>query len=358
MTDDEAWLVVRADAGPSVGTGHLMRSLALAQGWADAGGQVAFLTATQEERLLHRLQHERFQLRQLSAAYPAPEDWRETRKALREWPRAWVALDGYAFDDAYHRSLQAAGHPVLVLDDNAHLNRYDVDIVVNQNLHAPSLRYRTRADTMLLLGPEYVLLRREFRQHRTPRPPAPDVAHRVLVTLGGSDPMNTTRKVVEGLGNAPIEGLETEVVLGPDTRHDENLEWAVAGEPLRMHVLRDVANMAEVMARADLAVSGGGTTSWELAYMGVPNLSIVLAENQRNVVEALERESIAQSLGWHEDVTPGSVTRAVGELAHNRMRRSQMSEKGRGMVDGRGVERVVAALKRGMSGKGGSHDLL
>lgn len=324
-----------------------MRSLALAQAWADDGGKVAFLTTTREERLLRRLRNEQFQVRRIPAAYPAHDDWEATRKTLGQWPGSWLVLDGYAFDEAYHRHLLGTGHPVLAIDDNAHLDSYDVDIVVNQNLHAKSLQYRVRSDTRLLLGPAYVLLRRDFRRHGRPRPPPPAIARRVLVTLGGADPLNVTQKIVEGLRRTSVMGLEAEVILGPNNRNHEELARIAAEGPVRIRLRRDVSDMVQVMAKAELAVSAGGTTSWELAYMGVPTLAVILADNQRNLVNGLEHESILKSMGWHEDLTPEDIARAVDELAKDESRRNQMIERGQALVDGRGVERVVAALHSG-----------
>ena len=98
------------------------------------------------------------------------------------------------------------------------------------------------------------------------------------------------------------------------------------------------------MAWADLAVTAAGSTSWELARVGTPQVAIVLADNQRPVAQGLAAEGLAVSLGWHADLTPESIAGAVGALAGDAGRRGEMSRRGRELIDGRGACRVLAEM--------------
>src|SRR4030042_2877017 len=109
-------LVLRADASTQIGTGHFMRSLALAQAWKDAGGEVKFITVCQSEGLLQRLRDEEFDINLLSSAYPDTADCNSTRDILSGHPDAWVVLDGYHFDEVYQRQVKEAGQRLLVVD--------------------------------------------------------------------------------------------------------------------------------------------------------------------------------------------------------------------------------------------------
>jgi spore coat polysaccharide biosynthesis predicted glycosyltransferase SpsG len=75
-------LTIRADADFVMGTGHLMRCLALGQAWKDAGGEVVFVTGCQSGELLRRLRDEGFKVHVLNAIYPNPHDWAFTRRIL------------------------------------------------------------------------------------------------------------------------------------------------------------------------------------------------------------------------------------------------------------------------------------
>src|SRR5205807_9904518 len=95
--------------------------------------------------------------------------------------------------------------------------------------------------------------------------------------------------------------LEVQVVLGFSNPHRESLEAAAAVSRHAVQLLDKVSDMPERMAWADGAISAAGSTCWELAFMGVPMLIIVTADNQRGSANALERREAAVNLGWHAD---------------------------------------------------------
>ena len=193
-------MIIRTDASIQIGSGHMMRCLALGQAWKDAGGKVTFVTACQSDGLLQRLREEEFDIHLLARPYPDPGDWNYTKNILAAHPNAWVVLDGYHFNEAYQQCVKEAGHRLFVINDMAHLKHYYADIVLNQNLHAEQLRYSCEPYTRLLLGTRYVLLRREFLRWQGWQREIPDIACKVLVTLGGSDPNIEIEELIRSYG--------------------------------------------------------------------------------------------------------------------------------------------------------------
>ena len=102
--------------------------------------------------------------------------------------------------------------------------------------------------------------------------------------------------------------------------------------------------MAEAMAWADVAIAAGGSTSWELAFMGLPSLLVILAENQRPVSEKLESAGISINLGWHNKVKLDTITKAVESIIKDQKARETMSNKGRSLVKGNGSNEVIKLL--------------
>lgn len=337
-------MLIRADASARIGTGHLMRCLALAQAWKAQGGQVTFITACDSEDLRQSLSDEGFHVITLERSYPEPADWEVTAEVLAAHPDAWVVLDGYHFDPVYQRQVKETGHPLLVVDDMAHLNHYYADVVLNQNIDAERLRYSCEPYTRLLLGTRYVLLRPEFLAWRGWQREMPKEAHKVLVTLGGGDPDNQTLKVIQSLQRIDTDELEVVVVVGASNPHFLELRPAAHNSPFAMHLVENVTNMPELMAWADVAVSAGGSTCWEMAFMGLPSLILVLAENQRGIAERLDDRGIALNLGWYAQISELDLAQALKILMCSLARRAAMSEKGRQLVDGAGTDRVVSVL--------------
>jgi UDP-2,4-diacetamido-2,4,6-trideoxy-beta-L-altropyranose hydrolase len=341
---DERHLLIRADASTRIGTGHLMRCLALAQAWKDAGGQVVFITSCQNEGLLHRLQEEEFDVRVLACPYPDLGDWDYTKDIVASYPNAWVVLDGYHFDEVYQQMVKQAGHRLLVIDDMAHLKHYYADIILNQNLHADQLCYSCEPYTRLLLGTEYVLLRREFLAWRDWKREAPETARRLLVTLGGSDPENYTLEVIQALQLTDSPGLEATVVIGAGNPHAETLKASIRQGSPPIRLVSKVKNMPELMAWADVAVASAGTTTWELLFLGTPALFLILADNQSLVAQQIEGQKIGKTVGWAGRISVRSLAESIDRLAKDSRLRAEMSANARRTVDGRGTERVVTAL--------------
>jgi len=336
-------LIVRTDAGAQMGTGHLMRCLALGRTWRDAGGQVIFITACQNQGLLKRLQEEDFSIHPVASIYPHAGDWEDTQRVLAAHPDAWVVLDGYHFDEIYQKQVKDYGHKLLVIDDMAHLKHYYADIVLNQNLHAGQLPYSCEPYTRLLLGTRYVLLSREFLIWKDWKREIQEKVKRILVTMGGSDSNNNTLKVIQALQDMDMP-LEATVVIGASNPHTEALEAAVGQGRLPIRLIRDAGNMPELMAWADVAISSAGTTVWEMAFMGLPALVIVAAENQIDIGQGVEKAGTAQNLGWFADVNKDGISTGLRALLADKERRQEMSRRGRELVDGNGAERVYAAL--------------
>ena len=338
-------LIIRVDASTQIGTGHLMRCLSLAQAWKDASGRVVFITACHNEGLLQRLQEEEFDIHELADSFPDTDDWDYTRDILAAHPDAWVVLDGYHFDEVYQQRVKEAGHPLLVIDDMAHLNHYYADIVLNQNLHAGQSQYSCEPYTHLLLGTRYVLLRREFLAWRSWQRQIPEAARRVLVTLGGGDPENHTLKIIQALQRANTPGLEAIAVVGASNPHVEALEAAIRQGAIPIRLIRDTKNMAELMAWADMAVSSAGTTTWELLFLGMPTLFVISADNQCYIAEQIESRKVGIALGWAKNISVELLAKAVGSLIGDMKLRAEMSKYARQIVDGQGAQRVIASMQ-------------
>ncbi|MDJ0677012.1 MAG: UDP-2,4-diacetamido-2,4,6-trideoxy-beta-L-altropyranose hydrolase [Calothrix sp. MO_167.B42] len=338
-------LVIRADASKQIGTGHVMRCLALAQAWQYAGGDVIFVMATKTPALEARLKSEGMEVVYIPVQIGSVEDARETVNLTRKFNANWVVVDGYEFGGEYQQIIKDNGLRLLMIDDYGHAEHYYADIVLNQNISAHEGLYVNREPyTQLLLGVKYTLLRREFRQWCGWNREIPAVGRKVLVTLGGSDPDNVTLKVIQALELVQFNDLEVVVVVGGSNPHYEQLKSVCLDAKFPIHLKRNVTNMPELMAWADVAVAAGGSTNWELSFMGLPSIILVLADNQRAIAEKLGSMKITINLGCYEDVSPTEIALALKPLLDAPQARMEMSQQGQKLVDGGGNTRIAAIL--------------
>ena len=338
-------LLIRADASTQIGIGHVMRCLALAQACQEQDGTVVFLTDA-HGTLRTRLEAEGMTVHTLSAAAGSGPDAQQVIELAQELQTRYVVVDGYHFGADYQQRIKNAGLQLLILDDNGEAQYYYADLVLNQNIHANEALYTNcEPHTQLLLGTQYALLRREFWLWRGWRRDIPDVARNVLVTMGGSDPDNVTLAVLHALQLVDLDNLHVRVVVGGSNPHLDTLQMAAQQSPHHVELMRDVSDMPTLMGWADVAISAGGSTCWELAFMGLPSALIVLAENQRGIAQALANGGFAINFGWFASIDLELIAAEVSELLASGDWRARSSQRGYALVDGYGGDRVMAELK-------------
>ena len=344
-------LVIRCDASESIGSGHLMRMIALAQEWQRTGGVVDFVCAEIAPAFEQRILSENLRIQRLSAAPGSGEDREATSAWISRYAKGeyspTVALDGYQFDDEFQLAIKKTGARLLVVDDYGHAGFYHADWVLNQNISAEEELYSRRGPkTRLLLGSQFVLLRGEFLKYGGWKRPIPSSGRKVLVTLGGSDPENFTLKVIEVLA---CLDLEVRVIAGGANPNLKTLSLAIERAKtsgLNARLDMNPPDMPAIMAWADFAISAGGSTVWELAFMGLPSFLLITAENQsESTLELIRRESFLQ-IKLSDFLEPLPLKRKIMNIASDQPMRTRISHQTRHIVDGRGASRVCCILNK------------
>jgi len=341
-------LLLRTDARFDIGTGHLMRLLALADAWRShtRGGKIILLGDVAVAGLRQRLEHFAIEFQSLAHPYPETDDLATLASLTKELRPAWIVLDGYHFDADYQFAARALGFPLLVIDDFAHHRSYSADLLLNANPDATQLSYNLEPNTRLLFGSRFCLLRPELRTARDANSlPVAQYGRKLLITMGGADSHGLSFLALQAFAELGTE-WEAKIVLGSANQRGEELRNAAAGYP-NVEILADVQNMGALMLWADLALAAAGTTTWELAYLGVPALLIVTADNQIRVAAAAQSLGCAINLGWWENLTITDLISALRALAANFRHRRNMTNVGRRTIDGKGAVRVVRAMIMG-----------
>ena len=93
------------------------------------------------------------------------------------------------------------------------------------------------------------------------------------------------------------------------------------------------------MTQADLAIGAGGTTSWERCALGLPTLLFVLADNQRDIAQAL------QTAGAVQVVDLENVAAVLAALTGDPAQVQTMGRAAAAICDGAGVARVRTLLE-------------
>lgn len=342
----------RCDASPYIGSGHVVRCLALADALRAAGWCCAFASAPGTAETVPALAKSGHRLIEL--ADPAREP--ASLKAALPQGCDLLVVDHYRRDIEFEAACRPWASRILVIDDLAD-RRHDCDLLLDPTLGRKPADYTALVPETcrMLLGPDFALLRSQFlaaRPAALERRTSQRATRRILVSLGGTDPSNLTAKVLRGIILSGVEAA-IDVVLGGTAPHLEEVRALVASAPLSITLHTAVEDMAGLMSNADLAVGAAGTTSWERCTLGLPSLMLVIADNQELVARYLDQAGAAACLGRHETVTEEQLATQIRALATDSNRLDEMAKHAAALCDGRGTQRIMLALLRPVKSKDG-----
>ncbi|WP_460926193.1 UDP-2,4-diacetamido-2,4,6-trideoxy-beta-L-altropyranose hydrolase [Pseudomonas sp. MC6] len=346
-------VLIRADASPTIGSGHIARCLTLARVLRGQGSHVAFACRQLPGHRLEALNDEGFETFALPDRYLA-EDPQQAIESMLPWQADidalgllldghaefdWIIVDHYGLDHHWQTAARRWAHRIAAVDDLA-TRRYSVDLLLNQNLSGLSENYTPLLPEgcRTLLGPRYAMLREEFNC------PAIDIkptARRVLVNFGGFDAAMQTHHAMLAL--ADFSELQVDFVAGAENPAWAQMQALAETRPnWRLHSF--VSDFYQRMSEADLFIGAGGGTSWERAALGLPTICIAVSNNQQVNGEVMAAAGAHVFMGAREQVSVEQLRDAVGFVVGNHFLRQSLAERSRQLVDGRGAERVAAAL--------------
>lgn len=356
MSVEKHRVLIRADSGAAVGSGHLMRMLALAGGCRRLGFGVTFAVGNIPGSIARKIRDAGCEIVTITSHRGSQEDAAETRTLTIDLNADWLVLDGYCFNDNYQALAKSNASFLMVVDDFGHGKHFNADLVLNQNAYADASRYHELPDTKILCGIRYTMLKPEFERQQdvdAKKKKVRGTAKNILVTMGGSDTENYTLPVMQAL--AQIDGCRNadifvDCVTGPNFTHEQSLRTFERSSEFNFRIHRNVDRMDVLMRNADLAITAGGSTCYELAKLGVPAIAIPTAENQVPVVKDLSKRNTLcrfKASQVQRAVEPNQqsvLSKFIKTIIDDAPQRQAMSDAGKKLIDGLGVNRVARAL--------------
>ena len=355
-------VVIRADASRSIGGGHVMRCLAVAEALRERGATVHFICRMLDGHLGDLIEQSGYEVLALPAAKsdsPASggsehagwlgvswqQDAHETTEAISTLAARpdWLIVDHYALDASWETSLRATADRILVLDDLAD-RQHECDLLLDQNLYEDAqVRYVGKVPDRcrILVGPRHALLRPEFRRARLALRERCGTVRRILVFFGAAHAPEWAMLAIEALASIPHEDVHVDVVIGGQQLKRREIEQACSEHGFVCHV--QTQRMAELMSAADLAIGAGGSAHWERCCLGLPCLTFAVATNQRRLVHD---SALAGLLYAPEGGMPDrdTLARHLQACLQNPLLLGALSRNALAAVDGRGAARLLRAM--------------
>jgi len=333
-------IAFRVDATDTIGIGHFMRCLALSEELNKRGYSCFFVTKINIDFLISKIKKENIFF-QLNPNLNLKEDVKELINYSNKKNIDWIITDHYGLNKEYIAYLKKNNFKVLSIDDISKIH-YFSDIVLNQNIESEKLNYSSEKYTQFLLGPKYAILRDRLLIRNDKKFNLK--VKNILIILGGTDKNNLTLKLIELL--FPIsKQIKITVIIGPLHRNYNEIIKYVNDKNINIDIKKSPENIEEVYLNSDIALSAGGITCYELAYFGIPNIIITIAENQIKSAKGLDNKSVSLYLGSESIVDMNYVKKKIDELINNDKLRKTMSNNGKKLVDGRGKIRIINVME-------------
>ncbi len=334
-------LYIRTDMNSIIATGHVMRCLAIADAAKIQGEQTTFILA--DEQAVELLANRGYPYIILHTKWDCMEEELSLlEKIIREYQIRSLLIDSYQVTYSYLKRL-SLHVKTYYMDD---LNRfiYPVHGLICYAINGDTFRYHENyPNTKLYLGTQYTPLRKEFSgcSEKIIKPEAQNL----LLMSGGSDPFGFLAKMLEKLDIRSYRRID--VICGVYHTNYQELRQKYAAFS-QIHIQKSVSDMQNYIDRADLAVSAGGTTLYELCAFGTPAISYTIADNQVGNAEVFQKQGIIDYAGDIRNDMGAVIRYMHRQLARYRDNsdlRTKRSRKMQKLVDGSGAARIAQALR-------------
>ena len=345
-------IAVRVDGGPERGMGHLMRCLALTEEFSDEF-DIVFITK-KEKSVIDTLKNTRYGHVNLPEDISYQNEVEKVKKILKDRePDIFIGdiyhiESSHDIDENYLKEIKKFVEETVLISPKESLV-LPYDIVINGNVFAEDLEYKTLSDdTIFLLGPKYALLRNEFKD--LPDIDVKEKVTNILVTMGGGDLLNLTPKAIKAVESLGKDDIHVDVIVGPAAHNRVDIENTITEVDTNVTLWSDPPKISELMLKADLAISAGGGTLYELAAVGTPAIVLLQADNQKRIADSMQEKGTAKVLGFGDQIKADEVKNSIRELIEDEKQRKIMSERGKKLFDGLGAVRCADIIlkRRGM----------
>lgn len=345
-------IVFRADGSSSIGMGHIMRCIALATEVGSRGVKPVFVTRAIDSGVKKVVNSSGFRLEEIPPDAGLDLDCTMTRQIAADHGAKTI------FTDICHRQSQANPEGLKRYHESLASDFFTVAFGCEETLELPAdvvvIPYVGISDAdqpasdgqVVLLGPSYFPFRIEFIAASKAARTISHQGNRVLITVGGSDDQHLTSTALQAVCSLADPNLSLKVVLGAGfsgklKREVEDIAQQGVGS---LELLEHRADLAEVMLWADLAIIGDGLTKYEAAVTGTPSIMLCRPDRKVSINQEFAQLGSTVYLGYGRPLETALIAQQVERLLGDATLRNQMSQRGKALVDGRGIDRIIAQI--------------
>lgn len=335
-------IIIRADGGTSIGMGHVMRCIALAD-MLKNDFNVAFAIQTPAESVIKNIHS----VTETILHLPDTTDYKKDATGFSQFlePTDIVILDGYNFKTDYQKIIKSAGCKLVVIDD-LHDWHQVADAVINHAAGITAADYSKEEYTKLYLGLEYALLRKPFLI------PSKEIkkinaVKKVFISMGASDINNLTKKFTEAL--IQIKGIEEiHLMLGSINPNLKSIDLLIEKNKqiiIKKHFEISAEQLAELLKKCDLSICPASSISLESCAIGIGLITGYTAENQKGILSGLADKKTIIDLGDLNAIKTEAIISEIKKIIEVPEKLNELIENQKKIIDHDSPKRLLEIFK-------------
>ncbi|MCR5793466.1 MAG: UDP-2,4-diacetamido-2,4,6-trideoxy-beta-L-altropyranose hydrolase [Lachnospiraceae bacterium] len=327
-------IAFRLDSGKDIGLGHLMRCMSIAKELVQQKIEVVFIC---RNRHSIPVPYEVYYLSEpyLKKGLSIEDELCELAAVLKEQKVDFLLVDHYGATDEWFRRLREMSDCKIGCMEDGIERKLPVDMLINGNIYGPRGDYGDIP--VKLLGGEYTLLRDTFRDI-TPKELSKEIKD-IYITSGGTDALQFCGRIYQDLYEWSPK-YRYHIIVGTDFEEEYVKKLEETDAQLEFH-----ADMKQCMEDADIFISSAGSTTYELAVMGVPTISFVLWDNQQFIGTTLWEEEANEKGGFYSEYKKENLLASMERMQPVEYRRV-LRDRARKLVSGYGAKNVANEIVR------------
>lgn len=362
-------IIIRVDGNNSIGSGHIVRNITLANQLKKIGYNIIFVSRNITKKLIQTINKNNHNFIKLEKNDPQilkieneydkwlgcsqihdADDFLE--KIINIENIHLIIVDHYGINEIWEKKVKHIA-PILVIDD---LNNriHDCSYLLDTTYGKKNDCYKNLVPKkcILMLGSKYALLRDEFNKlrqnainERIQRINTKNHVKNINISMGGVDAQNVTLKIIKSLNHIKDINFKVTIILGGEYKFLDLLHNEIKNSNFDVEIFQNIDNVAQKFANADICIGASGSTTWERACLGVPTINIVTANNQLEIAKILSAQNYIIDAGFEKNICPKNFgLNVVKPLLINNSKILNLSQKFAKICDGRGTKRVLNTI--------------
>lgn len=333
-------ILIRADGGSTIGMGHIVRCLALAEMLKNEYN-IKFVIQAPTKAVIDIISVITKNIIQLPHTEDFSIDLDHFVNIISKTDI--VILDGYHFGSDYQKKVKNSCHKLVCIDD-LHSWHHFADAIINHAEGLSKSDYSVESYTSLYLGLKYVLLRPPFLNSN--RQKTISKLEKAFISMGAADFDNNTSKFAEALLSFD-QISEIHLMLSSVNPHIDKLQSLIKNNnKIKAHYNLSADELADILFACDIVICPASSISLESCAIGTGIISGYTANNQIGILEGLMKNEVIINWGNLTELTNEQIQERISLL----LEKPQLLNAGlinqKKLIDGKSPKRIRAVFKR------------